>query len=65
MQSVLYYLTTFLVFAVIVVLALGLWTMLKGTSPSLSQQLMRWRVALQFMAIVVIAAYVFVSTMAG
>jgi len=65
MQTVLYYLTTFLVFAVIIVLALGLWSMLKGTSPSLSQQLMRWRVALQFMAIVAIAAYVFVSSMAG
>ncbi len=65
MQSLLYYLTTFLVFAVVAVLAAGLWTMLKGKSPNLSQKLMRWRVALQFMAIVVIAAYVFVSNLAG
>lgn len=63
MQTFLYYLTTLLVFAVVVVLALGLWTMLRGKSPNLSQQLMRWRVALQFMAIVVIAAFVFVSNM--
>jgi len=64
MQSILYYLTTFLVIAVIGVLALGLWTMLKGDAPNLSQKLMRWRVALQFLAIVVIAAYVFVSNWA-
>jgi Hypoxia induced protein conserved region len=61
MQSFLYYLATFLVFAVIVVLAMGLWTLLKGRSPSLSQQLMRWRIAIQFMAIAVIIAYVFVK----
>lgn len=65
MQTFLYYLTTFMVFAVVVVLALGLWTMLKGKSPNLSQKLMRWRVALQFMALVVIMAYLFVSNMAG
>ena len=65
MQDVLYYLTTIMVVAVVVVLAMGLWTMLKGKSPNLSQKLMRWRVALQFMAIVVIAAYVFVANMAG
>lgn len=65
MQGFLYYLATFLVFAVIVVLAMGLWTLLRGKSPSLSQQLMRWRIALQFFAIVVIAAFVIVSNMAG
>lgn len=65
MQAILYYLTTFLVFAVIGVLAMGLWTMLKGDSPNLSQKLMRWRVALQFLAIVAIAAYVFVTHLAG
>ncbi len=65
MQTILYYLTIFLVFAVVAVLALGLWTMLKGETPNLSQKLMRWRVALQFLAIVIIAAYVFVSNLAG
>lgn len=40
--------------AVAVVLVLGLVNMLRGGSPSLSQKLMRWRVGLQFVAIVVI-----------
>ena len=40
--------------AVAVVLALGLYNMLRGGSPNLSQKLMRWRVALQFIAIVII-----------
>ena len=39
--------------AVAVVLLLGLFNMMKGGSPSRSQKLMRWRVALQFIAIVV------------
>jgi hypothetical protein len=40
--------------AVAVVLVLGLYNMLRGGSPNLSQKLMRWRVALQFVAIVII-----------
>jgi len=40
--------------AVAIVLVLGLANMLRGGSPNLSQTLMRWRVALQFVAIVVI-----------
>jgi hypothetical protein len=40
--------------AVAVVLLLGLANMLRGGSPSVSQKLMRWRVVLQFVAIVVI-----------
>jgi hypothetical protein len=40
--------------AVAVVLVLGLFNMLRGGSPNLSQTLMRWRVALQFVAIVII-----------
>lgn len=40
--------------AVTVVLLLGLFNMLRGGSPNRSQQLMRWRVILQFAAIVVI-----------
>ncbi len=39
--------------AVAVVLLLGLFNMMKGGSPNRSQTLMRWRVALQFIAIVV------------
>jgi hypothetical protein len=40
--------------AVVVVLMMGLWNMLRRGSPSRSQNLMRWRVGLQFLAIVVI-----------
>ena len=39
--------------AVTVVLFLGLLNMLRAGSPNRSQQLMRWRVILQFVAIVV------------
>jgi len=40
--------------AVAVVLALGLYNMLRGGSPNLSQKLMRWRVVLQFIAVIII-----------
>lgn len=40
--------------AVAIVLLLGLANMLRGGSPNVSQKLMRWRVLLQFLAIVVI-----------
>lgn len=61
MQTLLYYASTIAVFAVLIVLLLGLWNMLKGKSPNLSQKLMRLRVLLQFLAIVVIIAYVIVT----
>lgn len=57
MQTLFYHATTIAVLAVFVVLLLGLRSMMKGTSPNLSQQLMRWRVVLQFCAIVIIIAY--------
>ena len=40
--------------AVAVVLFLGLWNMMRGGPPSRSQNLMRWRVLLQAVAIGVI-----------
>jgi hypothetical protein len=58
MQTILYYLSTIAVAAVFVVLLLGLWTMMQGKSPNMSQKLMRWRVGLQFVAILVIVAFV-------
>ncbi len=44
---------------VALVLVLGLVNMLRGGSPNRSQQLMRWRVGLQFVAIlaIVLALY--------
>jgi hypothetical protein len=56
-----YYLSTGAVFAVLIVLLMGLWVMTRGRSPNLSQKLMRWRVGLQFAAIVMIVAYVYVK----
>ena len=41
------------------VLLAGLWNMLRGTSPNLSQTLMRWRVGLQFLAIVLMMMLVY------
>lgn len=60
MQSLMYYLSTASIFAVLIVLLMGLWVMTRGKSPNLSQKLMRWRVGLQFMAVVMIVAYVYV-----
>lgn len=57
MQTLLYHATTIAVIAVFIVLVLGLRSMMKGDSPNLSQKLMRWRVLLQFGAIVIIMAY--------
>ena len=48
------YLTYIAVGAVAIVLLAGLWNMLRGGSPNRSQTLMRWRVILQFLAIVVL-----------
>jgi hypothetical protein len=52
-----YFLSTFIlpitVAAVALVLLLGLLNMMRGGSPNTSQKLMRWRVALQFVAIVI------------
>ena len=59
METLLYYATTLAVIAVILVLALGLRSMAKGDSPNLSQKLIRWRVGLQFLAILIIMGYVF------
>ncbi len=48
------YVVPLAVAAVAVVLLLGLYNMLRGGSPNLSQTLMRWRVVLQFIAVVII-----------
>ena len=47
--------------AVAVVLGLGLWNMMRGGSPSRSQNLMRWRVLLQAVAIAVILLTLWVA----
>ena len=40
--------------AVFIVLMMGLFNMMRGGSPSRSQNLMRWRVGLQFLAIIIV-----------
>ena len=49
------------VIAVAIVLMLGLWNMMRGGSANRSQSLMRWRVGLQFIAIIVLMAGLWIS----
>jgi len=53
MPAALNYLTMLLVATVFLVLLAGLWNMMRGSNPNLSQKLMRWRVGLQFLAIII------------
>ena len=46
--------------AVALVLLMGLVNMWRGGDPNLSQRLMRWRIGLQFVAIVIIMCVLFV-----
>jgi hypothetical protein len=48
--------------AVAAVLGLGLYNMARGGSPQKSQELMRWRVILQLVALVVIMAALYFAT---
>jgi hypothetical protein len=47
--------------AVAVVLVLGLLNMMRGGSPNRSQSFMRWRVMLQFVAIIVLMLALWLS----
>jgi len=62
MPASLQYLAPFAVGAVAVVLLLGLVNMMRGGSGNRSQTLMRWRVILQFIAIVVMMAALYLGT---
>jgi len=48
--------------AVALVLVAGLWNMFRSGSSDTSQMLMRWRVGLQFLAIVIIMVAVYFSS---
>ncbi|MCC7253902.1 MAG: twin transmembrane helix small protein [Hyphomicrobium sp.] len=61
METLMHYLSTGTMFAVVLVLLAGLWVMLRGKSPNLSQKLMRWRVGLQFAAVVLLVVYAYVQ----
>ena len=55
-----HYMVPIAIAAVAVVLLLGLINMMRGGSPNTSQKLMRMRVLLQFVAIVVIMATIWI-----
>ncbi len=59
MADIMFHVTTIAVIAVLIVLIIGLWTMMKGKSANMSQKLMRWRVGLQFVAILAIMVTLF------
>jgi H+/Cl- antiporter ClcA len=59
MNDALQLLLPVMLIAVAGVLVLGLWNMMRGGNPSRSQRLMRWRVILQFIAIVVAMAAIY------
>lgn len=48
--------------AVLIVLALGITNMMRGKSGNRSQMFMRWRVILQFVAIVIMMTALYFST---
>lgn len=48
------YLVPFALAAVLLVLGFGLFNMMRGGDANLSQKLMRWRVLLQFIALVAV-----------
>jgi hypothetical protein len=56
MDIILQYAVPIALAAVAAALLLGLWNMMRGGNPGLSQKLMRWRVGLQFVAILLVMA---------
>jgi len=61
MQDIVGYAVPVALAAVAIVLLLGLWNMLRGGSPNLSQTLMRWRVVLQFIAICIVMLAIYLG----
>jgi Na+/H+ antiporter NhaC len=54
MNTALYSLIPLALLAVAVILSLGLWNMLRAGSGDKAQKLMRWRVVLQFVAVILV-----------
>jgi hypothetical protein len=61
MERIVHLAIPFALAAVVLVLLLGLWNMLRGGDPNLSQTLMRWRVILQFVALCIVMAAIYLS----
>ena len=62
MSSVFPILMTVLLAAVAIILALGLWNLLRGGNSSRSQSLMRMRILFQFIAVVVVMAALYIAS---
>ena len=60
-MNLLNYLGPVAIAAVFIVLCLGLWNMMRGGSANKSQMFMRWRVGLQFVAIILLMLGVWFS----
>lgn len=61
MEQILQYAVPVALIAVLVVLLAGLWNMMRGGNPGRSQTLMRWRVGLQFLAVILVMAALYFS----
>jgi Hypoxia induced protein conserved region len=61
MERAVHYAIPFALAAVLVVLLAGLWNMMRGGNPNLSQKLMRWRVILQFIALCIVMTAIYLA----
>lgn len=61
MEDILRSIIPFALAAVGIVLLFGLWNMLRGGNPNLSQKLMRARVILQFIAIIIVMTVIYLA----
>ena len=62
MANIFHYLAPVAVGIVALVLFVGLFNMARGGSPKTSQNIMRWRVILQFVAIVIMMGALFLAS---
>lgn len=61
MEDLLRWILPFALAAVVIVLVFGLFNMLRGGNPNLSQKLMRARVILQLVALLIVMAVVYLA----
>lgn len=62
MESISLLLAPIAVLLVFIVLCFGLWNMMQGNNPNLSQKLMRWRVGLQFAAVCILMSAIYFTS---
>jgi Hypoxia induced protein conserved region len=61
LEDILRMIIPFALAAVGIVLLFGLWNMMRGGDPNLSQKLMRARVILQFIALVIVMTVIYLA----